>query len=116
MKREDEIEKAEGRLGVLIPGIGGAVSTTLLAGVESVRRGMAVPIGSLTQMGTVRLGKRFEYRIPRIKDFVPLANLEDMVFGGWDIFEEDCYAAAKTAGGPERPRCIGSEERARLFR
>jgi myo-inositol-1-phosphate synthase len=70
MKRKDEIKKAKGKLGVLIPGIGGAVSTTFLSGIETVRRGLALPIGSLTQMGTVRIGKRFEYRIPNIKDFV----------------------------------------------
>jgi len=98
MKRQYEIEKAEGKLGILIPGIGGAVSTTFLAGVEAVRRGLGVPIGSLTQMGTIRLGKRPEYRIPRIKDFVPLASLEDLVFGGWDPFPEDCHQAALQAG------------------
>ena len=97
MKREDEIQKADGKLGVLIPGMGGAVSTTFLAGVESVRRGLAAPIGSLTQMGTVRLGKRFEYRIPLIKEFVPLAGTDDLVFGGWDIYAEDCYQAARQA-------------------
>src|SRR5262245_48877956 len=64
----------------------------------AIRKGLAPPIGSLTQMGTIRLGKRTEGRSPRIKDFVPLADLNDIVFGGWDIFEEDCYAAAKTAG------------------
>ena len=74
MKREKEIHKAEGKLGVLIPGIGGAVSTTFLAGVAAIRQGLALPIGSLTQMGTIRLGKRFEFRIPMLKDFVPLAN------------------------------------------
>jgi myo-inositol-1-phosphate synthase len=76
----------------------GAVSTTTIAGVLAVRRGLAKPIGSLTQMGTVRLGKRTEGRSPLIKDFVPLASLNDIVFGGWDIFEEDSYEAAKTAG------------------
>ena len=76
----------------------GAVSTTTIAGVFAIRKGLAQPIGSLTQMGTIRLGKRTESRTPRIKDFVPLANLDDIVFGGWDIFEEDCYAAARTAG------------------
>ena len=76
----------------------GAVSTTTIAGVFAVRRGLAKPIGSLTQMGTVRLGKRTEGRSPQIKDFVPLAGLDDIVFGGWDIFEDDAYAAAKTAG------------------
>jgi myo-inositol-1-phosphate synthase len=97
MKRENEILKAEGKLGVLIPGIGGAVSTTFLAGVAAVRRGLALPIGSLTQMGTIRLGKRFEYRIPMVKDFVPLANLNDLVFGGWDVFPDDCYKGAQQA-------------------
>ena len=76
----------------------GAVSTTTIAGVLAIRRGLAKPIGSLTQMGTVRLGKRTEARSPLIKDFVPLASLDDVVFGGWDIFEEDSYEAAKTAG------------------
>ena len=76
----------------------GAVSTTTIAGVLAVRRGLAKPIGSLTQMGTVRLGKRTEGRSPQIKEFVPLAGLDDIVFGGWDIFEDDAYAAAKTAG------------------
>ncbi|MFH1349911.1 MAG: inositol-3-phosphate synthase [Pseudomonadota bacterium] len=98
MRRKDEIQKPAGKLGVLIPGFGGAVSTTFSAGVESVRRGMSLPIGSLTQMGTIRLGKRFEYRIPLIRDFVPLASPEDLVFGGWDIFSEDCYQAALQAG------------------
>ncbi len=97
MKRKDEIRKADGKLGVLIPGIGGAVSTTFLAGVETVRRGLALPIGSLTQMGTIRLGKRFEYRIPNIKDFVPLSGLDDLVFGGWDIFPANGYEAALQA-------------------
>ena len=97
MKRKEQIQKAEGKLGVLIPGIGGAVSTTFLAGVEAVRRGLALPIGSLTQMGTIRLGKRFEYRIPRIEDFVPLARLDDLVFGGWDVFPDNGYEAALKA-------------------
>src|SRR5687767_5998482 len=76
----------------------GAVSTTTIAGVLAIRRGLAKPIGSLTQMGTVRLGKRTEARSPQIKDFVPLAALDDVVFGGWDIFEDNSYEAAKTAG------------------
>jgi myo-inositol-1-phosphate synthase len=76
----------------------GAVSTTTIAGVLAIRRGLAAPIGSLTQMGTVRLGKRTEGRSPLIKDFVPLASLDDVVFGGWDIFEDNSYEAAKTAG------------------
>jgi len=97
MRRKEGIQKAEGKLGVLIPGIGGAVSTTFLAGVEAVRRGLALPIGSLTQMGTIRLGKRYEYRIPSIREFVPLASLDNLVFGGWDIFSDNCYEAALQA-------------------
>jgi myo-inositol-1-phosphate synthase len=97
MRRSEDIEKPDGKLGVLIPGLGGAVSTTFLTGVEAVRHGSALPIGSITQMGTIRLGKRFEYRIPRIKDFVPLTHLEDLVFGGWDIFPQNCYEAALQA-------------------
>src|SRR5215475_5303045 len=92
-----EIAPARGKLGVLLVGLG-AVSTTTIAGVIAVRKGLSKPIGSLTQMGTVRLGKRTEGRSPKISDVVPLAPLEDLVFGGWDIFEEDCYAAARTAG------------------
>ena len=92
-----EIAPARGKLGVLLVGLG-AVSTTTIAGVCAIRRGLAQPIGSLTQMGTIRLGKRSDARAPKIKDFVPLADLNDIVFGGWDIFEEDCYAAARTAG------------------
>ena len=91
------IRKPEGKLGVLTPGLG-AVATTFIAGVESIRRGHSQPIGSLTQMATIRLGKRTEQRSPLIKDFAPLASLNDIVFGGWDIFEEDSYEAAKTAG------------------
>ena len=91
------IEKPKGKLGILIPGMG-AVATTFMAGVEAVRKGHAAPIGSLTQMGTIRLGKRTDGRSPKIKDFVPLADLKDMVFGGWDIFEDDAYTAAKKAG------------------
>ena len=98
MRRSEDIEKPDGKLGVLIPGLGGAVSTTFLTGVEAVRHGSALPIGSITQMGTIRLGKRFEYRIPLIKDFVPLLNLDDLIFGGWDIFEDDMYTAAIKAG------------------
>jgi len=80
----------------------GAVSTTTIAGVIAIRRGLAKPIGSLTQMGTIRLGKRTEANSPRIKDFVPLASLDDVVFGGWDLFDENCYEAAKTAGVLEK--------------
>jgi myo-inositol-1-phosphate synthase len=95
------IEVPEGKLGVLIPGMG-AVATTFIAGVEAIRRELALPIGSLTQMGTIRLGKRTDKRIPLIKDFVPLAKLEDLVFGGWDIFRDDAYEAALHAGVLER--------------
>jgi myo-inositol-1-phosphate synthase len=91
------IAPAGGKVGVLLVGLG-AVSTTTIAGVMAVRKGLAKPIGSLTEMGTVRLGKRTDNRSPLIKDFVPLAALDDIVFGGWDIFEDDCYEAAKTAG------------------
>jgi myo-inositol-1-phosphate synthase len=91
------IAPAEGKLGILLVGLG-AVSTTTIAGVMAVRKGLAKPIGSLTEMGTVRLGKRTESRSPSIREFVPLAPLQNLVFGGWDIFEDDCYEAAKTAG------------------
>ena len=97
MKNPKEIAPADGRLGVLLVGLG-AVSTTFIAGVHAIRKGLAPPTGSLTQMGTVRLGKRTEGRTPLVKDFVPLAALDDLVFGGWDIFDENCYEAAKTAG------------------
>src|SRR6266568_9586812 len=92
-----EVAPVKGKLGIMIPGMG-AVATTFVAGVEAVRRGISKPIGSLTQMGTIRLGKRTEGRSPKIKDFVPLANLKDIVFTGWDIFEDDAYAAAAKAG------------------
>ena len=102
MKNPVEIAPAQGKLGVLLVGLG-AVSTTFIAGVLAIRRGLAAPIGSLTQMGTIRLGKRTEGRSPRIGDFVPLASLDDLAFGAWDIFEENCYEAACTAGVLERP-------------
>ena len=91
------IEPPRGKLGVLLPGLG-AVATTFIAGVCAIRRGISQPIGSLTQMGTVRLGKRTEKRIPMIKDFVDLAGLDDLVFGGWDIFADNVYQAASKAG------------------
>jgi len=90
-------EKATGRLGVLLPGLG-AVATTFIAGVLAVRNGISQPVGSLTQVGTIRLGKRTENRIPEIKDFVPLADLDSLVFGGWDIYEDNVYDAAVKAG------------------
>ncbi len=92
-----EIKPASGKLGILTPGMG-AVSTTFMAGVQAVRKGIAKPIGSLTQIGTIRLGKRTDHRVPMIKDFIGLASLENLVFGGWDIFEDDAYQAAVTAG------------------
>ena len=92
-----KIEEASGRLGVLMPGLG-AVSTTFIAGTLAIRKGLSRPIGSLTQMGSLRLGKRTEKREVDIKDLVPLANLDDLVFGGWDIFEDNCYEAAVKAG------------------
>ncbi|GIU82089.1 MAG: myo-inositol-1-phosphate synthase [Pyrinomonadaceae bacterium] len=96
-----EIKAPEGKLGVLLVGLG-AVSTTFVAGVEAVRKKKALPIGSLTQMGTIRLGKRTEKRIPKIKDFVPLAELDDLVFGAWDIFPDSAYEAALKAGVLEK--------------
>ncbi len=91
-----QIAPAEGKLGVLIPGIG-AVSTTFMAGIEAVKRGLGLPVGSLTQLATIRLGKRTDGRSPMIKDFVPLAGIDDLVFGGWDIFEDTAYESAVNA-------------------
>src|SRR5271169_2466331 len=91
-----KIQPATGKLGVMTVGMG-AVATTLIAGVEAVRKGLAKPIGSLTQMGTIRLGKRTDNRTPLVKDFVPLASLDDIVFTGWEIFPENMYEAAKHA-------------------
>ncbi|MGB7202916.1 MAG: inositol-3-phosphate synthase [Pyrinomonadaceae bacterium] len=96
-KSSVEIAPAEGKLGVLLVGLG-AVSTTLVAGVEAIKRGISEPVGSLTQMGTIRLGKRTDNRTPKIKDFVPLASLDDIVFGAWDIFKENAFDAAMNAG------------------
>ena len=96
-----KISPAKGKLGIMIPGMG-AVATTFVAGVEAIRKGLCKPFGSLTQMGTVRLGKRTDNRTPLIKDFVPLADLNDLVFTGWDIFEDNVYAAARTAGVLEK--------------
>jgi myo-inositol-1-phosphate synthase len=95
------IQPPKGKLGVMIPGMG-AVATTFVAGVEAIRKGIAKPIGSLTQMGTVRLGKRTDARSPKIKEFVPLAALDDLVFTGWDIFPEDMHSAATKAGVLDR--------------
>lgn len=97
MKEKIEIKSPQGKLGVLIPGIG-AVATTFMAGVFLARKGLGKPFGSLTQMGTIRLGKRPEKRVPRIKDFIELAELDDLVFAGWDIFPDNAYEAAVKAG------------------
>lgn len=91
-----KIPSAEGKLGVLIPGLG-AVATTLIAGVEAVKKGISQPVGSLTQMGNIRLGKRTENRYPKIKEFVPLAELSDIVFGGWDVYSDNVFEAATKA-------------------
>jgi myo-inositol-1-phosphate synthase len=96
-----QIQPAKGKLGVMIPGMG-AVATTFVAGVEAIRKGLAQPIGSLTQKGTIRLGKRTDARSPKIKDFVPVADLNDLVFTGWDIFTDDMYASARNAGVLDR--------------
>ena len=96
MQSTKEIPSASGRLGILLAGLG-AVSTTFIAGVIAIRKGLAAPTGSVTQMGTVRLGKRTDGRAPLIKDFVPLASLDDLVFGGWDIYEDNCYQSASNA-------------------
>ena len=95
------IDPARGKLGVMIPGMG-AVATTFVAGVEAVRRKLAAPIGSVTQMGTIRLGKRTAGRSPLVNKFVPLASLNDLVFTGWDIFEDNMYEAARKAGVLDR--------------
>src|SRR5215468_2959456 len=98
---DSTIQPAKGKLGVMMPGMG-AVATTFVAGVEAVRKGIAAPIGSLTQMGTIRLGKRTDGRSPKVNEFVPLAGLNDLVFTGWDIFEDDMYSAAANAGVLEK--------------
>jgi myo-inositol-1-phosphate synthase len=97
MRKPEKIDNVRGKLAVLTPGMG-AVATTFIAGVIAMRKGLGKPIGSLTQMGTIRLGKRTENRIPMIKDFVPLHDPEKIVFGGWDIFPDNMYEAAVHAG------------------
>src|SRR5450755_588538 len=89
-----KIAPAKGKLAILTPGMG-AVATTFYAGVEAIKQGLAKPIGSYTQMGQIRLGKRTENRFKAVKDMVPLAGLDQIVFGGWDIFPENAYEAAK---------------------
>src|SRR3990167_1923284 len=97
IRRGNEIKPAQGKLGIALVGLG-AVSTTFIAGVELIRKKLAKPIGSLTQMGHIRLGKRTDKKNPFVKDFVPLAKLEDLVFGAWDIFSDNAKDAAKKAG------------------
>src|SRR2546423_429797 len=101
IKKGAEIEPVKGKLGVLLVGLG-AVSTTFIAGVEAIKKGLAEPIGSLTQMGAIRLGKRTDNRVPFVKDFIPLADLNDLVFGAWDIFPDSAYEAAMHAGVLEK--------------
>ena len=101
MKQPKEIKKPEGKLGILLPGLG-AVSTTMIAGTMLARKGLGVPIGSLTQMGTIRLGKRTDDRVPMIKDFLPLATLDQIAFGAWDLFPDNAYESAKHAEVLER--------------
>ncbi|MCX2430145.1 MULTISPECIES: inositol-3-phosphate synthase [unclassified Pedobacter] len=93
---KEDVKSADGKLGILMPGLG-AVATTMIAGVAAIKKGLSKPIGSLTQMGTIRIGKRTEKKEPKIKDFVPLANLENLVFGGWDVYEDNVYEAALNA-------------------
>ncbi len=97
LEKPAKIKEPKGKLGVLLVGLG-AVSTTFIVGVEAIRKGVSRPIGSLTQMGTIRLGKRTENRVPAIKDFVPLAELDDLIFAAWDIFPDDAYDSAINAG------------------
>ena len=101
VKKGAQIAPAKGKLGVLLVGLG-AVSTTFIAGVEAIKEGLAEPIGSLTQMGAIRLGKRTDNRVPKIKDLVPLAKLNDLVFGAWDIFPDSAFQAATHAGVLEK--------------
>src|SRR6188508_2469701 len=96
MKAPEHVAPAVGKLAVFLPGLG-AVATTFVAGCLLARAGKAVPIGSLTQLGTIRLGKRTDNRVPKIKEFVSLASLDDLVFAGWDLFPDDGYEAAKSA-------------------
>jgi myo-inositol-1-phosphate synthase len=93
---KEQIQPADGKLGILLPGLG-AVATTMIAGVIAINKGISQPIGALTQMGSIRLGKRTENRYPLIKDFVPLAELNNVAFGGWDVYSDNVYEAAMNA-------------------
>lgn len=99
--KKRDIKAPNGKLGILLPGMG-AVATTFIAGVIAVNKGIGKPFGSLTQMGTIRIGKRTEHKTPLIKDFIALAGLEDIVMGGWDIFEDNAYESAINAGVLEK--------------
>src|SRR5512133_3019314 len=116
MKTARDVTPPSGKLGVLIVGLNGAVSTTFIGGTLAVRRKLATPVGSLTQMGTIRLGKREENRFPAIKEFVPLARLDDLVFGGWDIRQEDCYRSAQDARVLEEKDLLNVREELQLLR
>jgi myo-inositol-1-phosphate synthase len=109
LKKGVEVAPAGGKLGVLLPGMG-AVATTFIAGVMAARRGLAKPIGSLCELGTIRLGKRTDNRVPKIRDYVSIATMDDLVFGGWDIFEENAYDAATRAGVLEEKLLAQLEE------
>jgi myo-inositol-1-phosphate synthase len=97
LKKGVDVKPATGKLGILLPGMG-AVATTFIAGVMAVRRGIGKPIGSLTQMGTIRIGKRTDNNSPKLKEYIPIAELKDICFGGWDIFNDNAYQAAVRAG------------------
>ena len=101
LKQGVEVQKATGKLGILLPGLG-AVATTFIAGVFAARRGLQKPIGSMAELGTIRLGKRTDNNTPKIRDFVSLATLDDICFGGWDIFPDNCFEAATRAGVLEK--------------
>lgn len=109
MNTKNNIQKPEGKLGILTPGIG-AVSTTFMAGSIAAKKGLGKPIGSISQMGKIRLGKRTENRNPMVKDFVPLASLNDLVFGGWDITDANVYEAAVNAGVLEKDMLFNLKE------
>jgi myo-inositol-1-phosphate synthase len=110
-----EIRETEGKLGVLMPGMG-AVATTLMAGVELVNIGIAEPIGSLTQLAAIRLGKRTEDRSPKVKNFVPLQSMDELVFGGWDAFPDDAHEAAASAGVLDKEHLNAVREELRAVR
>lgn len=115
MKQPKTIQRPAGKLAVLLPGLG-AVATTTMAGVFLARRGIAAPVGSLTQLATIRLGKRTEGRTPRIKDFLPLAGLDQLTFGGWDLFPDDAHAAARHAGVLDAPHLDAVREELELVK